>query len=145
MTSNPQTVARLGLAHLDHLNMTVRDLAESVDWYRRVLDFEQVEEGVSGQTGASWAILRSGDAMLCLYEHPDLAFEAKATRAHHGLGHFAVRITDRAAWEARMKREGVAVGYGGVVTWPHSASWYVTDPTGYEIEVVAWTADVISF
>ena len=141
---NTKTVSRVGLKHLDHLNMSVHDLADSVDWYRRVFDFEQVEEGV--YQGSPWAIVRSGEAMLCLYEHPERVFQEKAERAHvHGLNHFALRITDRAAWEARLEQEGVEVGYGGVVTWPHSNAWYVTDPTGYEIEVVLWKDDVVAF
>ena len=33
------------IKHLDHLNLTVNNLAESVAWYARVLGFELVEQG----------------------------------------------------------------------------------------------------
>jgi hypothetical protein len=44
-----------------------------------------------------------------------------------------------------VKREGLEVHYGGAVEWNNSTSWYVTDPTGYEIEVAAWDRDSIQF
>ena len=51
----------LRLRHLDHLNLSVTDLAQTRDWYARVFGFELVEEGVQDD-GTPWAILRSGDA-----------------------------------------------------------------------------------
>ena len=86
--------------------------------------------------------------MLCLYERPGFTLPAKDDRVEHqahGLNHLALRITDRAAWVARMKEEHLRVGYGGEISWPNSSSWYVNDPTGYEIEVVLWDDDTIRF
>ena len=48
-------------------------------------------------------------------------------------------------WEEVIEREGLEVLYGGPVHWPHSTSWYVQDPTGWEIEVALWNDDVITF
>jgi catechol 2,3-dioxygenase-like lactoylglutathione lyase family enzyme len=129
---------------LDHLNMSVRDLAESVEWYRRVFGFEVVEKGVL-EGGRPWAIVRSGDAMLCLYEHPERKTPDPDEHGHHAPSHFGLRIEDRAKWEETVERERVAVGYGGAVRWPHSTAWYVEDPTGYEIEVALWDDDVVRF
>ena len=56
-----------------------------------------------------------------------------------------LRITDREAWTDTVERESVTVGYGGEVRWPHSSAWYVTDPTGYEIEVALWDDDTVRF
>jgi hypothetical protein len=44
-----------------------------------------------------------------------------------------------------VARENVEVNYGGEVHWPHSRSWYVNDPTGWEIEVVRWQGDTVRF
>lgn len=131
---------------LDHLNLSVRNLEESVAWYARVFGFERVEGGTAD--GVAWAIIRSGEALLCLYEHPAWtlpANEERRERRQHGLNHFALRITDRAAWEATLEREQLEVAYGGEVSWPHSAAWYVSDPTGYEIEVALWDEDHVAF
>jgi catechol 2,3-dioxygenase-like lactoylglutathione lyase family enzyme len=133
----------MNVKHLDHLNMTVKDLDESLDWYRRVLGFERVEAGV--WRGRRWAIARSGEALLCLYEHPDRLDPDPSTHDHHGLSHFGVRIADAAAFEAVLAREGVEVHYGGPTRWPHSTSWYIGDPSGWEIEVVCWDEDRVRF
>lgn len=137
----------MNVKHLDHLNMSVNDLDETEDWYRRVFRFERVEDGDS-QTGVPFRVLRAGEAMLCIYAHPrreHLDSEALDARKLHGVSHFALRITDRAAWEATIEREGLELRYGGEVDWPHSSAWYVHDPTGYEIEVVLWDDDEVAF
>ncbi|MCZ7585733.1 MAG: hypothetical protein M5R36_21735 [Deltaproteobacteria bacterium] len=56
-----------------------------------------------------------------------------------------MRVTDRAALEQALEREGVEVLYGGPVRWPHSWAWYINDPTGHEIEVVLWDDDTVQF
>ena len=128
------------IERLDHINMTVHDFAESADWYARIFGFTIVEEDVL-EDGAHWGVLRAGETMLCIYEYPDLTHEdrfALAKRGLHRISHFGFRVTDRAAWEATMEREGLPVLYGGPLRWSHSTSWYITDPTGYEIEVALW-------
>ncbi len=127
---------------LDHLNLTVADLADSIAFYRDLFGFEIVEEGT--WNGLPWAILRAGDAMLCLYEHPELRSLEPGDRVHR-LNHFALRLADVDAFQAALQRTGVEVRYGGAVRWPHSTSWYVEDPTGHAIEVVAWDHDEIAF
>ena len=132
--------------HLDHLNLTVRSFEESADWYRRIFGFEVVEDEVS--EGTRWGVLRSGDALLCIYENPDREFADRfqlRERNLHGVAHFALRILDENEWLEIARREGVTINYGGEVTWPHSRSWYIQDPTGYEIEVVRWNDDRIRF
>ena len=133
------------IKHLDHINMTVRNFRESVHWYQRVFGFALVEEGV--QEGRPWGIIRSGDALLCLYEAPDRIFANRfelAEQERHGVSHFAFRIEDEEAWLATVEAESLDILYDGAVVWPHSTSWYLKDPTGYEIEVARWKDDKIS-
>lgn len=130
--------------HLDHLNLTVRNFAESADWYRRVFGFEIVERGI--RQGTPWGILRAGEALLCIYENPNRIFfdaEELERRKFHGVNHFSLRINDETAWLVTVDKEKLELGYGGPVRYGHSTSWYVTDPTGYEIEVVRWDTDVV--
>jgi catechol 2,3-dioxygenase-like lactoylglutathione lyase family enzyme len=136
----------MNVAHLDHLNMTVADLSASIDWYDRLLGFKVQESGV--YEGHPWAILKSGEAMLCIYEYEgfELAMKDVQHAAHrHGISHFALRITDHETWERTLESEQPKLLYGGVVDWPHSKSWYVQDPTGYEIEVALWDDDQVRF
>ena len=66
----------MNIKGFDHMNLTVKDFDETVDWYRRVFNFELVERDVT--EGVLWGILRSdggeGDAMLCIYQYPDRKF-----------------------------------------------------------------------
>lgn len=137
----------MNVKHLDHLNLSVSDFAATADWYGRVFGFEVVEEAVD-ERGVHWGVLRAGDALLCVYEHPTLSLvdsDASRSQGRHALSHFGLRVEDRAAWEALLEREGIEVNYGGAVRWPHSMAWYVNDPTGWEIEVVHWDDDHVSF
>lgn len=127
------------ITKLDHLNLSVANFRESVDWYGKVFGFELVEEGM--QSGLPWGIIQSGDALLCIYENPKLAYRDRFDRARlglHGVNHFALRIDDPDAWREVAERHGVEVKYGGQIEWDHSDAWYVNDPTGYEIEVAFW-------
>lgn len=133
-------------ARLDHLNLSVSDLETTVGWYDRVFGFVPVERGE--QDGEPWCILRSGNSMLCLYQHPDRRFldgDGLEAEGLHGFNHFGLRIDNEAAWQATMQREGIEPLYGGPVRWPHSTAWYIQDPTGYKIEVALWDDDRVTF
>lgn len=131
---------------LDHLNLTVSDLDATVAWYGRVFGFERVESGL--HNGRRWAILRSGDALLCLYEragrHVATDEEAEAGGLHQ-LNHFGLRITDAERWAATVEREQLAFSYPSPLRHPHSIAWYVLDPSGHEIEVALWDDDTVRF
>jgi catechol 2,3-dioxygenase-like lactoylglutathione lyase family enzyme len=132
-----------GIAGLDHVNLTVADFEESVAWYARVFGFELVERGM-GETGP-WGVIRSGEAMLCLYEHPECSYEEPEPRRGRGLhtvNHVGFRIRDEAEWLRTVEREKLVVE---PMAWPHSKAWYLCDPTGYEIEVVLWNGGEIAF
>jgi len=127
------------VTNLDHLNLSVHHFDETAAWYKRVFDFQVVERGT--YKGRPWGVLKSGAAMLCIYENPERTFvdgDALKERKLHGLNHFALKITERKIWEDTVRKEQIKINYGGPVKWPNSTSWYVNDPTGYEIEVVFW-------
>lgn len=132
--------------HLDHLNLTVRSLEETRDFYQRCFGFEVVEAGVS--RGTPYQILASGDAVLCAYEAPDRKDprqEIPGAPLRHTINHLGLRITDRAAWEAKIQSEDLDIHYGGPVDFPYSVSWYLSDPTGYTLEVALWDQDRLRF
>ena len=131
---------------LDHLNFTVRDLKESIAWYRKVFGFELVERGNNGDS--PYAIIKSGDTMLCLYETQERKFldRFKMTdRNIHNINHFALRVDDKEEWERVVEENNIEVDFGGEYRYDNSSSWYINDPTGYQIEVVLWDDDEIRF
>lgn len=132
---------QVGVQHLDHLNLSVADLAETARWYAQVFDFEEVERGIDDD-GQPWAILQSGQALLCAYQRPGASFVdrfARKARGEHGIAHFALTLSDRVEFERRVKTLGLRFSYGdGPIRYPASTSFYLVDPTGYPIEVVFW-------
>ena len=133
----------LNVAGLDHVNLTVADFEQTVAWYGRVFGFALVERG-AGEHGP-WGVIRSGEAMLCLYEHPECRFEApedRRARRLHTVNHVGLRIRDEAEWLRTVARERLDVE---PMVWPHSKAWYLCDPTGYPIEVVLWNGDTVAF
>ena len=136
------------VSNLDHLNLTVRDLAESLRFYSDLFGFEPVErfDPTSGDP-YPWVIVRSGEAMLCLYEHPNLATAPRYPEAPivQEVRHFALRIRDGAAFARLVQERRLPLVFGEPIRWPHSTSYYIEDPTGHQIEVVAWDDDTICF
>ena len=129
----------MNVSNLDHLNLSVSSFAASAAWYHDVFGFEVVEEGI--YRGRPWGVLRSNDAMLCIYENPDRDFvsgDRLAEHSQHGMNHFALKLNNREVFLKKVEKHNIPVHYGGPVKWPHSTSWYISDPTGYEIEVVEW-------
>lgn len=124
------------ISSLDHLNLSIPNFEETLAWYKAVLGFEQVEGGV--QSGQPWAILRAGDALLCLYQAPE-------SRPDGALNHIGLRVTDRAALEAALAEHRVHIDYGGAYHHPHSTAFYVRDPAGNTLELAVWSGDQIRF
>lgn len=131
---------------LDHVNLGVKSLKESLSFYAALFGFQLVERGVRPDR-VPWAIVRRNDAMLCLYEFADLdvgpSFPERP--AHLTMSHFALRIDNGPAFYQLLRERGVPLLFDGPVEWPHSTSYYVADPSGHHIEVVHWNDDVIAF
>ncbi len=129
---------------LDHLNLTVRNFEEAAHWYGKVFGFEIVEQGLS--EGKPWGVLRSGDSMLCIYESSArLSPSDDGIDRFHKIYHFGLRIRDKAEWERTVREQRLPTFYGSPVTYPHSTSWYIADPTGYMIEVALWDDERVQF
>ena len=130
---------------LDHINLTVSNLAESVDWYEKVFGFKLVERGVSSEE-VPWAIVAQNDFMICMTEDKDRESAAKQDRqGHHQIYHFGVRVSDMNSWQNKIETYHLSLLYGGVIEYPYSKSWYIEDPNGHEIEVSYSGDQALSF
>ena len=108
---------------IDHINLTVKDLEESVAFFRDLFGFEVKED----QPGYNSKIIGNSAIKLCLYE--DRALEIGAGINHYG---FCIENFDEIV--AQCEALGVSMPYG-VVDWGQSRSVYIIDPSGYEIEL----------
>jgi catechol 2,3-dioxygenase-like lactoylglutathione lyase family enzyme len=120
---------------LDHMNLTVRNLDESIKWYQNLFGFEYKEGDLKHPT-EPWAIVSVDDMAMCMYEDKSLVNVNEVSKTHHHrVNHFGIRVSDQVAWEQKVKENNVKVLYGGAYKYPNSLSWYLLDPSGHEIEV----------
>ena len=127
---------------LDHINISVTNIESTLAWYKKIFGFELVEHGEQG--AKKWAIMQSGEALLCFIEYPNR--KALENIEAHRMNHFGLTITDEKKWETIINVEKIELLYGGTVhNYPHSKAWYIKDPNGYEIEVALWDNNSIKF
>jgi len=116
----PQT--RPGSVHL-----TVSDLERSLDYYRRAVGLEVLEQGAGrASLGAG------GRELLALVEERG----ARPGAGYTGLFHFALLVPERAdlaAWLAHAGRDGVPLV--GLSDHFVSEALYLSDPDGHGIEI----------
>ncbi|MBI3635812.1 MAG: VOC family protein, partial [Candidatus Rokubacteria bacterium] len=122
----------MSLHGLDHLVLTVRDLAATCEFYRRALGMEVVTFG-QGRTA-----LRFGDQKINLHE-VGRAFGPNAATPTPGSADLCLRTrTPVAEWAKRLGAAGVAVELGPV---PRTGargpleSIYLRDPDGNLLEI----------
>lgn len=119
---------------IDHINLTVKNLNESLDWYAKVFGFEKVESGRA--MGSSYAIIARNDFALCMYEEKDRkSADDMGDSPFHQIYHFGIRVSDAELWRDVVKKNNLKLYYGGEVPYANSVSWYIHDPSGHEIEV----------
>ena len=130
---------------IDHINLTVRDLTRSVDFYRRVFGLQVREDGSAAER--PFAILgRRGVGYVALHqrigERPGEPRQAAATARSRGINHWGFVVEDFDALPEILSRSGVRVlhqknGADGIIRYPRSRSLYVADPDGNEIELTS--------
>ncbi len=119
---------------IDHINISIKDINESVLWYEKVFGFKKVEEGLN-MSGSKFVIVENQDIMMCMSEYPTWkAPNLKGDKEQHQIFHFGFRIQDEVKWKQLVLDLDLKLTYGEII-YPRSKSWYVLDPNGYEIEV----------
>ncbi len=113
---------------IDHVNMKVKDLEKSVEFYKNLFGFEIKQEENPNKIDAPSKIIGNDTIKLCMYEIPDMSPEG-------GIAHFGFNIANFNEVIEKCKELGVQVLYGGIVDWDKSKSIYIVDPSGYEIEL----------
>ncbi len=118
----------LNATSIDHVNMKVKDLEKSVEFYKNLFGFEIKQEENSNKLDAPSKIIGNDTIKLCLYEIPEMSPEG-------GIAHFGFNVTNFNEIIQKCKELEVEVLYGGPVEWEKSKSVYIKDPSGYEIEL----------
>lgn len=127
---------------LYHAVLYVRDLRQSVAFYRDLLGFEPIGEAFGGRAQA----FRGGDRRthheLLLIEVGDAQPIPQGRRL--GLYHLGVKIGDSLAELADAKKQLEAAGVAIDGESDHTVTWslYIRDPDGNELELYCDNPDV---
>ena len=121
--------ATLNATSIDHINMKVKNLEQSVKFYTGLFGFETRQEFNPNKADMPSKIIGNDSIKLCMYEVPDML------PVGGGIEHFGFSITNFDQTIQRCKEFGAEVLYGGVVDWESSRSVYIVDPSGYEVEL----------
>jgi catechol 2,3-dioxygenase-like lactoylglutathione lyase family enzyme len=116
---------------MDHVNISVRDLDVSADFYGRLLGIELKEQGTNGAT--RWCILGARDRFyVCLCEVP-AAGNFKPEDLH--INHVGFVVDDIDETVRRIHELELRLQFNDTtLDWPRSRSAYVMDPNGIVIE-----------
>jgi catechol 2,3-dioxygenase-like lactoylglutathione lyase family enzyme len=130
--TEPKTPAKpVNARCIDHVNLSVRDLDKSIDFYSRLLGIDIKEQGEGN--GVRWCILGERDRFyVCFFEIPKGA-AYKPNDIH--INHVGFVVDDIDETIRRIRQLGFRVLFNDApVVWPRSKSAYVNDPDGIMIE-----------
>ncbi len=117
---------------IDHLNMYVNNLEESISFYQKVFGFKVYEKGRGFSAAYPYAIIgKSKVLMLALYENHEAGSEKR-------LNHIGINITNFEEALEVIKDNSVEISIYGdkeIIEYPNSKSIYIKDPDGNEIEL----------
>ncbi len=119
----------LDINSVDHLNMWVNDIEESVKFYKKVFNFKEFESGLGSNKQPYKIIGIPGKMFLCLYQKRDLVVDKNS------LNHFGIHINNLESSLALLKQSNIEVLYDDIVDYGQSKSIYIKDPSGHEIEL----------
>lgn len=126
----------ISIKAIDHINLSVPDLASAIDFYSRVFNFVVREDHRDRTELAPYVILGAeGRAYLAIYEEADAA-----EPEHPFVSHWGFVVGDLDPVLERLRKLGVPTQWpdqpDGVFEWAHSRSVYIRDPAGHDIELV---------
>lgn len=123
----------MGVTRLNHAVLYVRDLDETVDFYRTVLGFEPV----MSLPGAAFlqAPDSTNDHDLGLFQIGAEAGPSEAGRQTVGLYHLAWEVDTLATLEEVAARLSAAGALAGATDHGTTKALYAKDPNGLELEV----------
>jgi len=117
---------KLKISGIDHVNMEVINLEESVKFNNNLFGLELLKEQLDDIS----KIIGNEKVKLCLYETP--GFQGCEVKGFH---HFGFHIENSEEVVQKCTDMGVEIFYSGPIKWEKSSSIYIKDPNGYDIEI----------
>ena len=131
------------MLHLEHINLVVNDIPESLAFYRAAFPHWWVREGGQGDWyGKPRQWLHLGDDYNYLTLNDNGEGDPRDLTGHQpGLAHFGFVTNNLDALVARLKAAGFEVAKDGARD-AHRRNVYYLDPDGIEVEFVEYHSDL---
>jgi catechol-2,3-dioxygenase/quercetin dioxygenase-like cupin family protein len=131
LADQPGRDDRPAIRGVDHIELTVTDLAASEAWYRDVFDLVRVSGATDGAGHGHVALLHQTTGLVIALASTDEASPA-------GLRHLALAVDDRRALcDARSDAQQRGFEPGTITDAPYGSGFVLRDPDGIEVELFA--------
>ncbi|PKH07879.1 VOC family protein [Moritella sp. Urea-trap-13] len=133
------------MIHLEHVNLIVRDIEETLTFYRAAFPHWSIRGGDKGEwSGKPRNWVHFGDDYQYLAFGDNGVGENRDLAGHQvGLAHFAYVTDDIAGVIARLTEAGFSIAKDGMDD-DYRKNIYFLDPNGYEVEFVQYNTDIPS-
>lgn len=122
---------------VDHVGIAVSDLAKSLEFYRRQLGFEFVEEFDVPQFRLHVVFLKAGSGMIELLDYQSKEGLQKPTQIPLGIRHLAIRVGDLDSAYERLRATGLTFTRAPTVIVPGKVrNAFLLGPDGESIELI---------
>ena len=131
------------MIHLEHVNLIVRDIEETLTFYRAAFPHWSVRGGDKGEwSGKPRTWVHFGDDYQYLAFGDNGVGENRDLAGHQvGLAHFAYVTDDIAGIIQRLTEAGFSIAKDGMDD-EYRQNIYFLDPNGYEVEFVQYNTDI---
>lgn len=131
------------MLHLEHLNLVVSDISETLRFYQAAFPHWRVrDKGESEWSGKPRQWLHFGDDYQYLTFNDDGVGNMRDLDGHDsGLAHFAFVTADLDGLIARLAETGFIANHEGASE-PYRRNVYFVDPAGFEVEFVQYLSDL---
>ena len=128
----------MAFAALNHVAVTVSDMAVSGPWYRTLIGDDPVldEHTDAGYRHLVWAL--PGGTLFGIHEHDRAIEPGQFSEFRAGLDHVGFGCASRAElvdWAAKL--ESLGITHGGVVDAPYGSGLSFRDPDGIALDFFA--------
>jgi catechol-2,3-dioxygenase len=123
---------------LNHVALTVRDLAVSQPWYQQLIGTDPVldEDTDAGYHHVVWAF--DDGTIFGIHQHERAIADGTFTEFRAGLDHVGFGCASRAELQSWVDRlEGLGIEHGGIVDAPYGSGLSFRDPDGIALEFFA--------
>jgi len=128
-----------------HIGISVKNLEESIAWYKEMLGFEEVMRMNQGETIQSMMIghIRRGNIYIELFQVegakplPEYRRDPNEDLRVHGLKHFGLQVDDAHVAIEELKAKGVEIAMEPIDT-PGVCFFFIRDNSGNTFELIEY-------